>query len=193
MESEMLDMTAVAKQMQLRISEQRDKLKACGLELDKKEQTIRDVNRVVKNIRVDIQSASEHYQNSAKLKEAVKDLFIKYGNTKTFEISKYEEHDTKMEFTRQRKFLEQSIISLKNRVNVCAKKDDSYNKIMEENMILIETINKLRQELKTNHKKYDNLKSILKIKESKNHTTNKQAKNNNLQAIENLDADEKTA
>jgi len=72
MESEMLDMTAVVKQMQLRISEQRDKLKACGLELDKKEQTIRDVNRVVKNIRVDIQSASEHYQNSAKLKEAVK-------------------------------------------------------------------------------------------------------------------------
>jgi hypothetical protein len=72
MESEMLDMTAVVKQMQLRISEQRDKLKACGLELDKKEQTIRDINRVVKNIRVDIQSASEHYQNSAKLKDAVK-------------------------------------------------------------------------------------------------------------------------
>lgn len=121
-------------------------------------------------------------------------MFIKYGNTKTFEISKDEEHDTRMEFTRQRKFLEQSIISLKNRVNVCAKKDDSYNKIMEENMILIETINKLRQELKTNHKKYENLKSILKIKESKNHTTNKQAKNNNLQkAIENVDAVEKIA
>lgn len=72
MESEMLDMTAVVKQMQLRISEQRDKLKACGLELDKKEQTIRDVNRVVKNIQVDIHSASEHYQNSAKLKDAVR-------------------------------------------------------------------------------------------------------------------------
>jgi len=72
MESEMLDMTAVVKQMQLRISEQRDKLNACGLELAKKEQTIRDVNRVVKNIQVDIHSASEHYQNFAKLKDVVK-------------------------------------------------------------------------------------------------------------------------
>jgi len=72
MESEMIDMTAVIKQMQLRITEQRDKLNACGLELDKKEQTIRNVNRVVKNIQVDIHSASEHYQNSAKLKDAVK-------------------------------------------------------------------------------------------------------------------------
>lgn len=68
----MLGMTAVVKQMQLRLSEQRDRLKACGLELDKKEQTIRDVNRIVKNIQVDIHSASEHYQNSAKLKDAVK-------------------------------------------------------------------------------------------------------------------------
>ncbi|KAF0763554.1 cilia- and flagella-associated protein 57 [Aphis craccivora] len=194
MESEMLDMTAVVKQMQLRISEQRDKLNACGLELAKKEQTIRDVNRVVKNIQVDIHSASEHYQNFAKLKDVVKDLFIKYGDTKTFGISKDEEHDTRMEFTRQRKFLEQSIIGLKKRVNVCAKKDDSYSKIMEENMILIDTINKLRQELKQNHKKYENLKSILKIKGSKNHTTTKQAKNNNLhKAITNLDTVEKTA
>lgn len=72
MESEMLGMTAVVKQMQLRLSEQRDRLKACGVELDKKEQTIRDVNRIVKNIQVDIHSASEHYQNSAKLKDAVK-------------------------------------------------------------------------------------------------------------------------
>lgn len=121
-------------------------------------------------------------------------MFIKYGNTKTFGISKDEEHDTRMEFTRQRKFLEQSIISLKKRVNVCAKKDDSYSKIMEENMILIDTINKLRQELKQNDKKYENLKSILKIKGSKNHTTTKQAKNNYLQkAITNVDTVEKTA
>lgn len=72
MESEMLGMTAVAKQMKLRLSEQRDRLKACGLELDKKEQTIREVNRTVKNIQVDIHSVSEHYQNSAKLKDAFK-------------------------------------------------------------------------------------------------------------------------
>ncbi|XP_003245254.1 cilia- and flagella-associated protein 57-like [Acyrthosiphon pisum] len=168
MESEMLGMAAVVKQMQLRLSEQRDRLKACGLELDKKEQTIRDVNRIVKNIQVDIHSASEHYQNSAKLKDAVKDLFIKYGNTKTFEVSKGEEFDARMEFTRQRQFLEQSIISLKKRVNACEKKNNSYNKLMEENIILIDTINKLRQELIANSKKYDNLKSIFKIKESKN-------------------------
>jgi len=72
MESEMLGMTAIIKQMQLRISEQRDRLKACDLELNKKEQTIREVNRIVKNFQVDIHSASEQYQNSAKLKDVVK-------------------------------------------------------------------------------------------------------------------------
>jgi len=97
-------------------------------------------------------------------------LFIKYGNTKTFEVSKSEEFDTRMEFTRQRQFLEQSIISLKKRVNTCEKKNNLYYKLMEENIVLIDTINKLRQELKANSKKYDNLKSITK-----------QVKNNNLQ------------
>jgi len=95
-------------------------------------------------------------------------LFIKYGNRKTFEVSKGEELDTRMEFTRQRQFLEQSIISLKKRVNACEKKNNSYNKLMDENITLIDTINKLRQELKANSKKYDKLKLIVKIKESKN-------------------------
>lgn len=72
MESEMLGMTAVVKQMQLRISEQRDRLKARDLELNKKEQTIREVSRIVKNFQVDIHSAREQYQNSTKLKDAVK-------------------------------------------------------------------------------------------------------------------------
>lgn len=117
-------------------------------------------------------------------------MFIKYGNTKTFEVSKSEEFDTRMEFTRQRQFLEQSIISLKKRVNTCENKSNSYNKLMEENIILIDTINKLRQTLKVNSKKYDNLKSILNIKESKNSIT-RQVKNNNLQnqkALTNLEA-----
>jgi len=118
----------------------------------------------------------------------LQDLFIKYENTKTFEASKDDELDTKMEFTKQREFLEQSIINLKKRVNACAKKNDSYNKIMEENLILIDTINKLRQELEANHKKYNNLKSIFKIKGSKNPIT-KQIKNKNLQkTMTNLDA-----
>jgi len=122
----------------------------------------------------------------------LQDLFIKYGNIKTFEVSKGEEFDTRMEFTRQRQFLEQSIISLKKRVNACEKKNNSYNKLMEENIILIDTINKLRQELKANSKKYENLKSICKIKESKNPIT-KQVKNNNFQnqkALKNLDVNE---
>lgn len=110
-------------------------------------------------------------------------MFIKYGNSKTFEISKGEEFDTRMEFTRQRQFLEQSIIGLKKRVNACEKKNSSYNKLMEENIILIDTINKLKQELKANSKKYDNLKLIFKNKESKNPNI-KQVKNSNLQRAE---------
>lgn len=107
-------------------------------------------------------------------------MFIKYSNEKAFEVSKDEELDTKIEFFRQRTFLEQSIVGLKKRVNVCVRKNDSYYKVMEDNMVLIKEINKLRRELKTNHKKYDNLASAFKAKGSKNNTAIKRVKSNNL-------------
>lgn len=106
-------------------------------------------------------------------------MIIKYSNEKAFEVSKDEELDTKIEFIRQRTFLEQSIVGLKKRVNVCVRKNDSHNKIMEDNMVLIKEINKLRRELKTNHKKYDNLEFSFKAKGSRNNTV-KQLKSNNL-------------
>lgn len=82
-------------------------------------------------------------------------MFVKYSNEKVFEVSKKEEVNTRLEFTRQRQFLEQSIVNLKKRINVIVKKNDSYNKIMEENMILVKEIEKLRQELVTYHNKYN--------------------------------------
>lgn len=72
MESEMDDAIAVKKQMKLCIAEQEDKLKGCGQELKKKERMIQNAHRIIKNIRVDIHRVSEHYQNPAKLKEAMK-------------------------------------------------------------------------------------------------------------------------
>lgn len=72
MESEMEDITAVKKQLQLRISDQQDKLKACSRELKKKEQIIRYANRIIKNIRIDIHRVNEHYQDPTKLKDSVR-------------------------------------------------------------------------------------------------------------------------
>lgn len=72
MESEMENIIEVKKQMQLCISKQQDKLKASNQELKKKEQMIRYVNRIIKNIRIDIQRVSEHYQNPIELKDSVK-------------------------------------------------------------------------------------------------------------------------
>lgn len=109
-------------------------------------------------------------------------MSIKYGSEKAFQVSKDEELDAKIEFARQRTFLEQSIISLKKRVNSCVKKKDSYSKMMEENMVLIKEITKLRQELKVNHKKCNNLESLIKIKRSKS-SISKRVKNNSQQDI----------
>lgn len=72
MESELNNITAEKKQMHLRISEQQDKLRACHLELKKKDARIRDVNKIIKNIQTDIHAVSESYQNPAKLKYVVK-------------------------------------------------------------------------------------------------------------------------
>lgn len=93
---------------------------------------------------------------------------IKYGNEKAFKISREKEVEVRLEFTRQRTFLEQSIVSLKSRVNIYEQKGDSYHKIIEENTVLVKEIDKLRQELKTYQKKFEDLESILKIKQYKN-------------------------
>lgn len=108
-------------------------------------------------------------------------MFIKYGDEKSFEISKDKELDVRKEFARQRKFLEQSITSLKKRVNGYTLKNSSYGKLMEKNMILITEINKLRQELKINRKKYDDLETDFKINKSKRRITSKKYKTINLQ------------
>lgn len=107
---------------------------------------------------------------------------MKYGDEKFFEVSKDEELVTKVEFAKQRQFLEQSIFSLKKRVNMCIKKNDSYNKIMEDNMVLIKEITKLRHELKMSHKKYDITELNFKMKRNKN-IISKQT-NNNSQKLE---------
>lgn len=116
-------------------------------------------------------------------------MFHKYGNEKAFEVSKDEELDARVEFGRQRQFLEQSNISLKKRVNACSKKNDCCSKIMEENMVLIEEINKLRQEHKINRKKYEDLKSIFKMQKYKNNVSSKQIMNKKSGAIENTAAE----
>lgn len=97
-------------------------------------------------------------------------MFEKYGDEQAYKVSKDDELDARVEFARQRQFLEKSIVSLKKRVNTCAEKNESYYKIMEENMVLIKDINELRQKLEINRKKYDNLQSIFKAKAYKNRT-----------------------
>lgn len=72
MELEIENITAIKKLLQLRISEQQDKLNACYFELNKNEKKVRDINRIIKNIRTDIHFVSEHYQNPPKLRDAVK-------------------------------------------------------------------------------------------------------------------------
>lgn len=72
MESEMENITTIKKTLELRISNQRDKLKACDVELKKKGQMFLDYKRVIKNIRNDIYCLNEHYQNPDKLKDKVK-------------------------------------------------------------------------------------------------------------------------
>lgn len=106
-------------------------------------------------------------------------MFIKYGNDTAFEVSKEEELDVKQEFSRQRKFLEQSINNLKKHANVSVKNNDSYGKIMEENIVLVREIDKLRQELRSYHKKCENLELVIKLRQNKKHTKYTKINNNN--------------
>lgn len=69
----------------------------------------------------------------------------------------------RFEFFRQREFLERTIEDVKHNIELLNSKTELHFLAMDENMKLIEEINKLRKEAKMFFTKYNNLKALLSV------------------------------
>lgn len=88
-------------------------------------------------------------------------FFSKYvGENAVYKTSK-DEIDARVEFNRQRRFLQRSIDGFKRTIKSLEVKNESHRLIMEENSKLIEEINGFRNDANTYLTKYNNLKYLL--------------------------------
>ncbi|XP_050438770.1 repetitive organellar protein-like isoform X2 [Adelges cooleyi] len=161
------DTNMIIERMELFYTEQQKIGKTMEGEVQKHEQIIRESNNIISRMTVEMHHVSQQLQNPIMLRDAVARLYHKYADETSFSGTKGEELDSRVEFSRQRQLLENNVVSLRSRMDVCSKKNESYYQMMEENMVLIEEVNKLRKDVKDYHVKYNNLESLLKIEDNK--------------------------
>ncbi|XP_050426704.1 cilia- and flagella-associated protein 57-like [Adelges cooleyi] len=157
---ELEDRLRLKKRTELIVREQRDMIKHTSRELKKKKITIQQVTAFLRNARIDIHYVYEHSDNQAKLKETVKKMFHKYDTGRVGEGANTKE-GAFTEMFRQREFLERSLASLRNRMAVCDRKVNSGHRVVEDNIKLLETVNKLRRDLVVNRSKYLTLQRVI--------------------------------
>lgn len=115
----------------------------------------------------------------------LQNLFHKYHTNQAIKGSLVKE-GVFAEMLRQRQFLERSLHSLRNRVSVFNQKNNWNKKITEENVTLLETVNKLRADLVVNRSKFNTLNRIIGSSDNKL-LTPKQAKHLLEKASKNVD------
>ncbi|VVC30814.1 WD40/YVTN repeat-like-containing domain,WD40 repeat,WD40-repeat-containing domain,WD40 repeat [Cinara cedri] len=132
----------------------------CERELDEQKRIVQNGSISIKQLKIDMSLASQHYTNNNENTKAILDFFIKYAFSESEEVRLKEELECKIEFSRQMKFLERSIDGFKKSLKSFENKYESYYLVMEENMRLIEEINVYRNIAKSYFTKYNNLKIL---------------------------------
>merc|ERR1712154_702744 len=148
MESELERFHKQNTQLELNITELRQKLKATDKEMHQERQRVRDVEAVVKRFKTDLHNCVGYIQDPKMLKESIKALYQKHVQEDITESASVDA-DIQKEFSRQKEHLERSVASLRKKLE----KDSEIHKadnvrIMQENVSLIKEINDLRKELK---------------------------------------------
>lgn len=102
------------------------------------------------------------------MKNIVQKFVSKYVEENAIYKTNEDEIEARIEFNRQRQFLERSIDGLKKTIKLLETKNDSHHLIMEENSRLLEEIDGFRKDASTFFTKYNNLKSSIPKMDSKN-------------------------
>nr|XP_016848705.1 PREDICTED: cilia- and flagella-associated protein 57 [Anolis carolinensis] len=149
-------------QLELNISELRLKLKATDREMHKEMQKERDMEALIKRFKTDLHNCVGLIQEPKKLKESIKDIYVKYVQRVDMVEIVGVDTDLHQEYTRQREHLERNLATLKKKVIRDYEMHRSdYVRIMQENVSLIKEINDLRRELKITRTQVHELQSTL--------------------------------
>ncbi|XP_048717483.1 cilia- and flagella-associated protein 57 isoform X3 [Caretta caretta] len=149
-------------QLELNITELRQKLKATDREMHKEQQKERDMEALVKRFKTDLHNCVGFIQEPKKLKEGIRELYSKYVQQADMVEIVGVDTDLQQEYTRQREHLERNLATLKKKVVKESEIHRADNvRIMQENVSLIKEINELRRELKVTRTHVHDLQSAL--------------------------------
>ncbi|CAJ1051853.1 cilia- and flagella-associated protein 57 isoform X1 [Xyrichtys novacula] len=136
-------------QLKLVVSELRLKLKTRDKEMQKETQKLKDLETHLQRLKSDLHSCVGFIQEPKKLKERVQSIYARYVSQSDRVEKETVNEDVYGAFVRHRDHLEQTVSSLKTRLDKSAEDHERvYDKIMKENVTLVTEINELRQELR---------------------------------------------
>ncbi|XP_046661792.1 cilia- and flagella-associated protein 57 [Homalodisca vitripennis] len=121
----------------------------------------KETQAILRRVQTELHNTAALVQEPLELKKAVIKLYHQYSEGKEFEHSRQEDRDAQYEFLRQRDHLERTVCGLKKLYYKESTKERTTDKIMKDNVKLIEEINSLRKELVDRKKHIKDLESIV--------------------------------
>uniref|UniRef100_A0A1B6CBE0 Uncharacterized protein n=1 Tax=Clastoptera arizonana TaxID=38151 RepID=A0A1B6CBE0_9HEMI len=164
MKEEILTQQKEITKLELHISEYRDKINDQEKENHKEKAVNRDLQSYIKRMCVDIHDAAQTIQDPLTLKKLVVKIYHQYCGGKEFKHGRQQDEEALSDFIRQRDYLEGTVASLKALLKKESSKKTGHEKLIRDNMLLIEEINDLRKELKLAQRQISDLQSITGLK-----------------------------
>lgn len=148
-------------QLDLQLSELKDKYRAVEIELRTERSRARQARNHIAHICGEIYQVSK-VTDPRRLVEDMKKLYHKYSDSAELQKSMALDAEVEAEFQRQRNHVEKVSAVCKSKIG---RKNESatITKLINENVVLLEELNSLRQQLKESQKQILNMESLLGV------------------------------
>ncbi|VDO63978.1 unnamed protein product [Schistosoma curassoni] len=148
-------------QLEINITELKQKYKSVENELKLERQSTRDVESLVRRLKTDLFNVVGLIQEPKQLKAGILALYKKHIH-EDMAVDATADADIQKEFFRQREHLERSVAGLRKKLARDSEVHRSdYVRIMQENVTLIQEIDNLRTELKLSRNHINDLEALL--------------------------------
>jgi cilia- and flagella-associated protein 57 len=170
MESELERFNKSNTNLELELSELKQKLSASNIELQEERLRVKDCRTLNSRILAGLHEAVDSLQEPAKMRSIVKTMYEKYGRFAVGQPTKKkgqkigQDLDAEVELVRQREYLEKNLKSIREKL----KRDHELHrqenlKVLQDNNVLLQEINVLRRELKISRADTSKLETKLKL------------------------------
>ena len=166
METELLGLNKVNQNLELKIYELQEKLSASRRETQKETRRRKHCHQLLRKIRIELLDAAGLIQEPNALKSAIIKLYHKYSDNEEFLRNYQADLDAQCEFMKQREHLEKTISLLQKQLTQSGAGDHKFDRVLEENIMLLSELNALRDELRSSQKHIEDMESLFKDRES---------------------------